>query len=373
MRIFRTSFKNRQGKQQTASKWYVEFRDHLDTTRRLPGFTSKAASEELGRRLEQMVEYHRATGGQIDPKLARWLAELPDRIRTRLAEIGLLSSERLAAKRTLSEHLDDFEAALEAKGRSAKHVSVTTARARRVVEDCGFGRASDLSGRKVEAFLAEQREAGMSAATSNYHLQAIGQFCRWLVKEGRATENPMAHASRVNAQADRRRVRRALSTEEVRWLLTVTEGQGELGGLSGPERSMLYRLAVESGLRISEIRSLTRSSFDLSASEPTVSVAAAYSKRRRDDTVPLRLETAAMLRGFLRTKAPMARAFRLLKSARTSEVLRADLQAARVAWLSQARDARERGERAKSDFLAMLTAWAASWTSTASDTPSSRC
>ncbi len=54
-RVFKTTYTDRKGKPREAAKWYVEFRDHLDTVSRLPAFASKAASEEMGRNLEKLV------------------------------------------------------------------------------------------------------------------------------------------------------------------------------------------------------------------------------------------------------------------------------------------------------------------------------
>lgn len=48
--------------------------------------------------------------------------------------------------------------------------------------------------------------------------------------------------------------------------------------LAKARRAMLYLLAVETGLRQNELRSLTRSSFALDADEPTVTIQAAYAK-----------------------------------------------------------------------------------------------
>jgi hypothetical protein len=48
-RVFKTTYKDAKGRTKEAAKWYVEFRDQLETVRRLPAFTSKAASEELVR------------------------------------------------------------------------------------------------------------------------------------------------------------------------------------------------------------------------------------------------------------------------------------------------------------------------------------
>ena len=51
---------------------------------------------------------------------------------------------------------------------------------------------------------------------------------------------------------------------------------------------MVYRLALGTGFRANELRSLTPASFDLQADPPTVTVAAAYTKRRRQDVQPIR-------------------------------------------------------------------------------------
>jgi hypothetical protein len=50
MRVFKASYKDRKGKARESAKWYVEFSDHREATRRLPGYTDKKQTEELGRR-----------------------------------------------------------------------------------------------------------------------------------------------------------------------------------------------------------------------------------------------------------------------------------------------------------------------------------
>lgn len=79
--------------------------------------------------------------------------------------------------------------------------------------------------------------------------------------------------------------------------------------MTGYERSLLYRLAVETGLRANELRTLKASSFDFA--DGTVTVAAAYSKHRRDDTLPLRKDTANELRALISGKLPAAGVFNM--------------------------------------------------------------
>ena len=82
---------------------------------------------------------------------------------------------------------------------------------------------------------------------------------------------------------------------ELRRLLDTTRKAPTRFGLTGLERARLYEVTVTTGLRASELPSLTWGSFDLDANPPTVTVKAAYSKHRRDDTLPLKASTAAML------------------------------------------------------------------------------
>ncbi len=103
-------------------------------------------------------------------------------------------------------------------------------------------------------------------------------------------------------------------------------------------------------MRAGELRSLTPQSFDLSAKLATVAVAAAYSKRRRDDVLPLRGDLADLLRTWLADLPYDAGLFPTLPG-NTARMLRSDLKAARAEWIAAARNDEERQARCKSDFL----------------------
>jgi len=132
-----------------------------------------------------------------------------------------------------------------------------------------------------------------------------------MVKDGRASESPVAHLDGLNVKTERRHDRRALDVEEVRWLLDTTRRGPERHGMAGAERATLYRLAVETGLRAGELASLTGASLALDGDRPTVRLAAAYSKHRREDVLPIRPDAATELRDFLARKLPDAAAFNM--------------------------------------------------------------
>ena len=182
-------------------------------------------------------------------------------------------------------------------------------RTRKIIDGCGFRTWSDIPAEKVERYLADLRNGGkgLSVQTSNFYLQAIQSFCRWMVRNRRASESPVTHLKRMNVKVDRRHDRTAFEVYEVRRLLAAAHGGPERFGMAGHERTLLYRLTVETGMRANELRTLKVSSFDLTAC--TVTGAAAYSKHREEDTLPLRPETAEELKAFFAGKLLGAKAF----------------------------------------------------------------
>ena len=255
----------------------------------------------------------------------------------------------MQARRPIGEHLADFKASLTAKGTGEQQAKAAHNRAKRIMDGCGFKTWGEVSASRVMSFLdalrqdkverdpktgeETSRKRGISAQTFNYYLGAAKQFGRWMVKDRRAADNPLAHLQGLNVRTDRRHDRRALTADELRRLIDTTASEGvERQGVPAADRAAVYRVAAETGLRRSELASLTRASFDLNSDPATVTVAAAYSKRRRDDTLPMRPSLAAFLGEHLAGKLPSAPAFHVPGKYRAVEVLKDDLAAAGVAY-----------------------------------------
>lgn len=222
-----------------------------------------------------------------------------------------LQAERYAveAKRPIQEHIADFERSLQARGNTPQHVSLTLARVRVVMEGAGCTSWSNLDASRVEDVLRRLRTKERGPASVNHYRAAVRAFSAWMAKIGRAIEDPLRVLRPLNEAVDQRRERRVLSPDDLRKVLRAAESGPVRQGLAGPTRALLYRLAAETGLRAREIASLRVGSFDLKGSPPTVKVAAAYSKRRREDTLPLRVSTAAEFERFLEGRLPTASAF----------------------------------------------------------------
>lgn len=261
----------------------------------------------------------------------------------------------------LAGHAADFKADLAAKNNTARYVDMVAGRVLAVVTGCGFRLWSDVTEARVQTYIAGLRGKrpgeglrglrGLSAQTSNFYLQAFKQFARWMVRNRRAVQSPVEYLRGINVRTDRGHDRRPLTVEEMRWLLHATRAGPERGRTSGPDRALLYRVAAETGLRGGELQSLTKSSFLLDGDRPRVTVSAASSKHRREDVVPLKPATAAVLREHLANKHPATPALRMPGRNLWGRVIRRDLAAAREQWLASAPTPAERAEWEQTDFL----------------------
>ncbi len=289
-------------------------------------------ASELGRKLEKLVAL-RMTGERPGPGLRGWLEQMPSDLRDRLQKIGLLDSRVIGAGKPLREHFDDFPQFLSNKEVSARQMYEVSTQIRKMAEYCEWNFVTDISATQALEFLGELRRQGRSAQTFNHYLKAAKQFTRWLVRDRRAPENPLAHLTRLNVNADRRRERRALTADEFRRLVESAKVGPPIEAVPGRDRAMLYILAAWSGFRRKELASLTIRSFDLSADPPTVRVEASFSKNRRQDTVPLHSDVVELLIPWLGAKDGMPSdvpVFPLLarsgKLRKTSKMMQRDLE-----------------------------------------------
>jgi integrase/recombinase XerD len=108
----------------------------------------------------------------------------------------------------------------------------------------------------VPRYLLALRESGLSPRSVARHLSAIRQFHRFLVRQGRATEDPTAH---VESPKPWRRLPGVLNTEEVERLLAVPQPTTPAGLRDRAILEVMYA----SGLRVSEAVGLRLAHLDL--------------------------------------------------------------------------------------------------------------
>ena len=328
MAVFKRKYTARNGKTTLVQKYSVDFRNHKGIVRRVSAFTDKSASVELERQLKKLVAL-RMTGARPDAEFSLFIEACPVEIRERLGEWGIIEMTRVAAGKDIAVHISAWQAAMTAKGITQKQNNEAAGKIKRLASACGWRSLSDVTATSMDKWRNEQKAAGKASMTLNHYLTVAKTFCNWLLRERRISENPLEYLSKLNAAADRRLERHPYTVEELGRLLATAESGGVHHGMTGYERALLYRLAAETGFRWSELRSLTRASFDFTGDIPTVTIDAAYAKNGKTDTLTLRPELAADLKAHTALFLPMAKLFPGMGE-KGAEMIRADLEAAGI-------------------------------------------
>jgi len=329
MRLYHPKYRDRKGRMVESRKVAAQFRDHTGHVRRLSLHRSKKSSQAAAVAIDRLVQL-RVGGQPPDQAVNAWLVDAPPRIVERLGAWGILDEVRVQTGKPLAQHLEDWRDALAAKGCTAKHVSVSHQRALDVFTGCSFKTLTAIKPDPVRRFISEQ--LGTGPRSKNYYTAASKAFTKWCVREGRMPADPLACLQPIGGKAlvkDVRRKRRALSLEECGALLSKTAKAPFRWAMAGPERSLLYRLALETGLRAGELHGLTAGSFKLDM-PATVRVEAHETKNADPAVLPLKEETAARLKAHLADKLPTARAFNMPPSYDTAEMIRQDFGAAGI-------------------------------------------
>lgn len=162
-------------KRRGGSVWIASWYDHTGLRQeRATGVTDKAAAMRL---------------------LQKWTTDATLRrenvIDVRAEAIGKQS------QRPIAEQLKEWQAALEAKGISAKRVRMASSRAERMVRECRFESLAGIDPTRVNTQIRSMLDAGAAPRTVNGYLQAFRQFLRWARAEHRVALDPISSVRTV--------------------------------------------------------------------------------------------------------------------------------------------------------------------------------
>ncbi len=247
---------------------------------------------------------------------------------------GLVDPNERHVKTPLADHLPDWLASLTAANRDPKHVDDREMRARRVLDECGFVFAKDLSAQPLERFLTKLKtDEEASIRTANAYLQAIRQMIGWMVADGRMPRDPLAGVAGGNVALDVRYQRRSLSDEEMAALVTTAaESAAEYRGLTGRDRAAAYMTAMGTGFRVAELAALTPRHFVFTPGLFTVTLPAETTKNRKAVTQPIAAGLADGLRDYLAGRNVDEPVWPGTWSEKAAKMLRIDLEAADIPY-----------------------------------------
>ncbi len=241
--------------------WVIQYFDASGKRRECSARTTdRKTADRVAAKLEADVALERA--GVVDARQAK------------------LATEN---RRPLTEHQAAYFEYLEGVGRAAHTMGDKRFVLPMAFKAIGATRLSDISAEAIGRFLGQQRASGKAPRSVNHYREILRAFANWCAKTGRLTSNPLHNVPKFDETRDRRRVRRALTEDELRRLMDVAAARG---------RKAWYLMALWGGLRRSELVKITWGDIDLERNLLTIRVGKAH----REDVVPLHPELMSELR-----------------------------------------------------------------------------
>jgi integrase len=235
--------------------------------------------------------------------------------------------------------IEEYRRDLERRGRCRRYCKETASQLNAMIGD--LKNLGACTPQHLRRRLNRLKDGEASARTRNLHRSAVRTFFGWLMRQGRWGFNPAAQVDTARV-VEPKRERRALLPEEEARLLAAAP----------PHRALVYLTALRTGLRRGELGKMVWNDLALDADARTFRVQARNAKNRREAVLPLAPDAAAALRRERAARGQVDGAARVFPRVPGTDTLRRDLEAARTAWVEEARgDERQRRARNR-DFLA---------------------
>jgi len=292
MRVYKATYKDRDGKNQKAAKWYVDIFDHNRLRHKIPAFADKRLSEGLGRNIESLVNC-RIAGLEPDVKLNQWIQILSDDLLRKLVSWGLIDGQRAEITKPLTEHINDYAKVLGAKGFSKDYVVRTENRLKKIVADCRFYYFRDITKSAVEMYSGKLKADEYSSASRGHYIDTLKTFLNWAEQDQRIVNNPIARLGKPARNSAKKGV---LTPEQfVHLIKTTAEKNVLIGRTTGQERAVLYMLAGTTGIRRNELLNLVWDDINLSGDNAFVRVKASIAKNGKETLQPIPHAMVALL------------------------------------------------------------------------------
>jgi integrase len=337
MSILKRVIKNKNGKKWEAKNYSVRFRDHNGIIRIIAGFKSKRATEALEARINDLISC-KIAGINPDTDAEKWLSNLPQPLVETLAKYNLVDSSRISGAIPIEGHIDDYEQYLKDRGCSKAHISAVIPRIRRVLLGCKIKVISDINETRISRYISDI--PNISEQTKKHFVTNLKSFSKWMFERSLTSTDLLSRIQKSKV-INKKRIRRALTVEESANLLHTAKHSDVLyQGITGYERFLIYSLALNTGLRANEIRTLTVS--DVNFVGHTITLKPQNEKSGKGNQIPLGEDLSELIRNFSSNKLPNAHILRV--PLRTSDMLKIDLQAAGIEYKT---------EKGQADFHAL--------------------
>ncbi len=229
--------------------------------------------------------------------------------------------QRQAASIPFVRHVEDYTADLTAARRDAEYVYTVGKRLKKLAQACGWEWLADVTADSFQNWRKGQAPRLAAKTLKEYHAAMIA-FFNWLRNHKRVVGDPLEGVTRTDTRGKEVRKRRALSYEELNRLLAVPG-----------ERALGYMAAFFTGLRRSELESLTVGDAHLHAAKPLLTVRASTTKNKQTAEIYLHPQLTRELLKQHPADAPADTPLLRREQIANMDQMRKDLAAAKIPFL----------------------------------------
>jgi integrase/recombinase XerC len=188
-----------------------------------------------------------------------------------------------ASKKALLEHIQEYIADCGTQGQAKRRI---TSKVKHLNDAVTFMNATRLVDLQPDPFRDWLQSLEVAPTTVNEYRCTVVSFLNWCKKDGRVRSNLLEHVSKVATIGKKVRKRRALTEDEISRLLQVAKEQDLLNaGQKWSSRHAVYLVALFTGLRRNELRSIVWSDVDLKSR--SLRIREDVGKSKRNDSIPL--------------------------------------------------------------------------------------
>jgi integrase len=288
--------------------WTAIYSDHNGKQKWVKGYTDKGETLRLAQRLED--EQRKIRLGDIDPQA---------------------DARRIERSKPVADHLAAFRAHMESKVRHAKHVAYTVRDCQLCIDFTGIKTVAQLSLGDVDRWRVELLTVGMkhpqtklvekdSRKTSNRRIASVRAFLRYCHRIGAIDRVVLDGYQMLDTRGHETRKRRALKSDEVARLIEKTTDEN---------RKEIYRFALLTGFRRSEIASMKPTNFDFA--KRTITVIASDAKYKgQHQSIPMHSALISPLKHLCKGRKGTDTIFAVPRNQDIVRILHADCKAADI-------------------------------------------
>ena len=278
-----------------SDKWTIVYVDANGKQRWVAGYPDKAETQKLAHRLE--LEADKIRRGEIDPTV---------------------EAQRVERAKGVIHHLDAYKAHLQASGKSNNHVDYTFKDVKKLADFGEITNAAEITWNLIDRWVLTLQDDD-SPRTINRRVGSVKAFLRHLHEQGALATYCLKKYPKLKVIGTEKRKSRALSRAERDRLLAKAP----------VERVEIYRFALLSGFRFSEVASMRPSSFNFQRNTITVRASDAKNKSK-DATIPMHPALVAPLKELCKGRADDVCIFQMPAESKAASLVRTDAKAAKI-------------------------------------------